>query len=53
MENDSRMTISLPAELKKALKISAAQNDRPLSKEILHRLKLGMEWKKQEAANAS
>lgn len=43
--NDSRMTVQLPASLKRHLKVLAAQNDRALSKQVLHCLKMGSGWK--------
>lgn len=42
--NDSRMTVQIPASLKRLLKVQAAQNDRPLSKQVLHCLKIGSGW---------
>lgn len=48
--NDTRMTVQLPASLKRHLKVLAAKNDRPLSKQVLHCLKKGSGW--EEAENA-
>ncbi|MEO1027521.1 MAG: hypothetical protein AAFX02_00550 [Pseudomonadota bacterium] len=41
---DVRMTITIPADLKKHLKIKAAENDRTLSGEIVRSLKVGSAW---------
>lgn len=39
-----RLTIAVPASLRKLLKVSAAQNDRSFSGEIIHCLKRGAGW---------
>lgn len=39
-----RLTIAVPASLRKMLKVSAAQNDRSFSGEIIHCLKRGAGW---------
>jgi hypothetical protein len=46
-----RLTISVPASLRKMLKVSAAQNDRSFSGEIIHCLKRGSGW--SEGAHAA
>ena len=50
-EELSRMTVQLPAKLKRQLKMNAVLNDRSLAKEILHTLKTGLST--HEAENAS
>ena len=52
-ENDVRMTVQLPASLKRHLKVMAAQNDRPLSKQVLHCLKVGSGWASEMEAATS
>ncbi|WP_280322750.1 hypothetical protein [Sulfitobacter faviae] len=47
--NNSRMTVQLPAGLKRHLKVLAAENDRPLSKQVLHCLKVGSGWACEKA----
>lgn len=42
-----RLTISVPASLRKMLKIRAAENDRSLSGEIIHCLKIGSGWREE------
>ena len=42
--NNTRMTVQLPASLKRHLKVLAAKSDRPLSKQVLHCLKEGSGW---------
>ncbi len=39
-----RLTIAVPASLRKRLKMSAVQNDRSFSGEIVHCLKRGAGW---------
>lgn len=39
-----RLTITVPASLRKRLKISAAKNDRTFTGEIIHCLKRGAGW---------
>lgn len=39
-----RITITVPASLRKELKVRAAQNDRSFSGEIVHCLKVGSGW---------
>jgi plasmid stability protein len=41
-EEISRMTVPLPSHIKRDLKINAAKNDRPLSKEIVNTLRAGL-----------
>ena len=41
---DVRMTITIPADLKRHLKIKAAENDRTLTGEIVRSLKVGSQW---------
>lgn len=43
-----RLTIAVPASLRKLLKVSAAQNDRSFSGEIIHCLKRGSGWPEEE-----
>lgn len=47
--NNARMTVQLPAGLKRHLKVLAAENDRPLSKQVLHCLKVGSGWASEKA----
>lgn len=42
-----RLTIAVPASLRKRLKVSAAQNDRSFSGEIIHCLKRGAGWEQE------
>lgn len=49
MENDARMTVQLPASLKRHLKVLAAQNDRPLSKQVLNCLKEASGWSEDQS----
>ncbi|MBG6209262.1 hypothetical protein IWQ49_003933 [Labrenzia sp. EL_126] len=49
---DVRMTITIPADLKKHLKVKAAENDRTLSGEIVRSLKVGSEWTVTEKKSA-
>ncbi|WP_434286313.1 hypothetical protein [Celeribacter sp. SCSIO 80788] len=51
-DEDVRITITVPASLRKMLKVSAAQNDRSFSGEIVHCLKKGSGWAGQENAGA-
>lgn len=41
-DKETRITITIPASLRKDLKVNAAKNDRSFSGEIVHCLKLGM-----------
>lgn len=43
-DEDVRITIKVPASLRKQLKVSAAMNDRSFSGEIIHCLKKGSGW---------
>lgn len=52
-EEISRMTVPLPASLKRQIKVNAAKNDRPLSKEILNTLRAGVAAKQAEEAEQS
>ena len=49
----ARMTVPLPASMKREIKINAAKNDRPLSKEILNTLRMGLAAKKEELSNGT
>ena len=48
-ETEIRVTVKIPAELKKDLKISAAHNERTLGAEITHWLQAGLERQAKEA----
>lgn len=41
-DKETRITITIPASLRKDLKVNAAKNDRSFSGEIVHCLKRGM-----------
>lgn len=41
---DSRITITVPATLRRELKVRAAKNDRSFSGEIVHCLKEAVGW---------
>lgn len=43
-DEDVRITITVPASLRKMLKVNAAMNDRSFSGEIVHCLKRGAGW---------
>lgn len=45
---DTRITITIPADLRKVLKIRAIQNDRSFSGEIVHCLKVGSGWQETQ-----
>lgn len=49
-EPDTRITITIPASLRKLLKVNAIQNDRSYSGEIVRCLKIGSGWKPDEEA---
>lgn len=55
MKNDNltRLTIAIPADLRRMLKIKAAENDRTFSGEIVHALKIGSGWKEIEEKEKS
>lgn len=54
-EADTRITITIPASLRKILKVSAAKNDRSFSGEIVHCLKVATNWdgKNEKAGEAA
>lgn len=43
-DEDVRITITVPASLRKLLKVNAARNDRSFSGEIVRCLKIGSGW---------
>lgn len=43
-EESVRLTITVPASLRKVMKLNAVQNDRSFSSEIVHCLKKGSGW---------
>lgn len=43
-EQEVRLTITVPASLRRLLKVKAAQNDRSFSGEIIRALKVGSGW---------
>lgn len=49
-EKEARITITVPASLRKLLKVNAAKNDRSFSGEIVRCLKIGSGWKPDEEA---
>jgi hypothetical protein len=49
-EKDVRITITVPASLRKQLKVNAALNDRSFSGEIVHCLKKGSGWESETTA---
>lgn len=49
IEEEVRMTISVPASLRRRLKVNAAANDRSLSGEIVRALKVGSGWADEAA----
>lgn len=50
IDQDVRITITVPASLRRTMKVSAAKNDRSFSGEIVHCLKIGSGWKSDEEA---
>lgn len=52
-EADTRITITIPASLRKLLKVNAIQNDRSFSGEIVRCLKIGSGWKPEEVATGA
>jgi hypothetical protein len=48
-----RLTIAVPNSLRRLLKVSAAQNDRSFSGEIIHCLKHGAGWSVDEQPDAA
>lgn len=49
-DEDVRITITVPASLRKMLKVNAAMNDRSFSGEIVHCLKRGSGWEPETTA---
>ena len=49
-EEDVRITITVPASLRRELKVNAAKNDRSFSGEIVHSLKRGVGWSEDQPA---
>ncbi len=51
-KEDVRITITVPASLRRLMKVNAARNDRSFSGEIVHSLKIGSGWNDQETEKA-
>jgi hypothetical protein len=49
-DEDVRITITVPASLRRELKVNAAKNDRSFSGEIVNCLKRGVGWEPEGAA---
>lgn len=48
-----RLTILVPASLRKSLKVKAAENDRSFSGELIHCLKRGAGWGEDKSGHAA
>lgn len=49
-EESVRLTITVPASLRKMMKLNAVKNDRSFSSEIVHCLKRGSGWSQEAEA---